>query len=148
MEASAPTQIDRERIKELIEREEKVLDERTAGFLALGLTKVGARSAVLCTSGTAVANLHPAVLEAAHAALPLVVVTADRPARLRGTGASQTTDQVRIFGDMAIFADLTVPDLEAKLAGGLHTSSGPVHLNVQFEEPLVPDGRWEPPPGA
>jgi len=124
------------------------LDERTAGFLALGLTKVGARAAVLCTSGTAVANLHPAVLEAAHAALPLLVVTADRPARLRGTGASQTTDQVRIFGDVAVFADLTVADLEGEVTAGLLTSSGPVHLNVQFEEPLVPDGPWEPSPGS
>ena len=76
------------------------IDERTAGFLALGLTKVGARAAVICTSGTAVANLHPAVLEAAHAGLPLVVVTADRPARLRGTDANQTTDQVGIFGPL------------------------------------------------
>jgi 2-succinyl-5-enolpyruvyl-6-hydroxy-3-cyclohexene-1-carboxylate synthase len=82
------------------------VDERTAGFLALGLTKVGARAAVMCTSGTAVANLHPAVLEAAHAGLPLVVVTADRPASLRGTGASQTTDQVRLFGSAAKFLDL------------------------------------------
>ncbi|HEY0642163.1 MAG TPA: thiamine pyrophosphate-binding protein, partial [Nocardioides sp.] len=73
------------------------VDERTAAFLALGLTKVGAPAAVVCTSGTAVANLHPAVLEAAHAGLGLVAVTADRPAALRGTGASQTTDQVRIF---------------------------------------------------
>ncbi|GAB2872043.1 2-succinyl-5-enolpyruvyl-6-hydroxy-3-cyclohexene-1-carboxylic-acid synthase [Nocardioides pacificus] len=113
------------------------VDERTAGFLALGLTKVGARAAVMCTSGTAVANLHPAVLEAAHAGLPLVVVTADRPASLRGTGASQTTDQVRIFGDAAVFHDLAegeVPSLAAE---------GPVHLNVQLTPPLVPDGVWE-----
>ena len=71
------------------------IDERTAGFLALGLARDRrAGAAVVCTSGTAVANLHPAVLEAAHAGVPLVVVTADRPARLRGTGANQTTDQV------------------------------------------------------
>ena len=71
------------------------IDERTAGFLALGLAKVGNRpAAVSCTSGTAVANLLPAVVEAAHAGVPLVVVTADRPARLRGSGANQTTDQV------------------------------------------------------
>ncbi len=82
------------------------IDERTAGFLALGLTKVGARAAVICTSGTAVANLHPAVLEAAHAAVPLVVVTADRPARLRGTDANQTTDQVGIFGALVATHDL------------------------------------------
>ena len=61
------------------------IDERSAGFLALGLTKVGARAAVVCTSGTAVANLHPALLEAAHAGVAMVAVTADRPARLRGT---------------------------------------------------------------
>ncbi|WP_245644633.1 thiamine pyrophosphate-binding protein, partial [Nocardioides jensenii] len=89
------------------------MDERTAGFLALGMAKVGRHAAVMCTSGTAVANLHPAVLEAAHAGVPLVVVTADRPASLRGTGASQTTDQVRIFGDAADFVDLAGSDLEA-----------------------------------
>ena len=82
------------------------IDERTAGFLALGLTKVGARAAVVCTSGTAVANLHPAVLEAAHAGVRLVAVTADRPARLRGTGANQTTDQVGIFGPLVPPVDL------------------------------------------
>ena len=70
------------------------IDERSAGFLALGLTKVGSQAAVICTSGTAVANLHPAMLEAAHAGVRLLAVTADRPARLRGTGANQTTDQV------------------------------------------------------
>src|SRR5205085_9120814 len=58
------------------------IEERSAGFLALGLTKVGSRAAVICTSGTAVANLHPAMLEAAHAGVPLVAVTADPPARL------------------------------------------------------------------
>ena len=74
------------------------IDERSAGFFALGLTKVGSRAAVMCTSGTAVANLHPSVLEAAHAGVPLAIVTADRPARLRETGANQVTDQVGIFG--------------------------------------------------
>ena len=64
---------------------------------------------MVTTSGTAAANLHPAVLEAAHAGVPLVAVTADRPARLRGTGANQTTDQVRLFGDAASFVDLTEP---------------------------------------
>ena len=80
------------------------IDERTAGFLALGLTKGGSRAAVVCTSGTAVANLHPAVLEAHHAGLPLVAVTADRPLRLRGTDANQTTDQVGIFGPLVATA--------------------------------------------
>jgi 2-succinyl-5-enolpyruvyl-6-hydroxy-3-cyclohexene-1-carboxylate synthase len=112
------------------------IDERTAGFLALGLSKVGARAAVLCTSGTAVANLHPAVLEAVHAGVPLVVVTADRPARLRGTGANQTTDQVGIFGPLVGTHDVSdVPGLDAVQWG----APGPVHLNVQLDAPLVPD---------
>jgi 2-succinyl-5-enolpyruvyl-6-hydroxy-3-cyclohexene-1-carboxylate synthase len=82
------------------------LDERSAGFLALGLTKVGSRAAVVCTSGTAVANLHPAMLEAVHAGVPLVAVTADRPERLRGTDAKQTIDQTGIFGPLIPTADL------------------------------------------
>src|SRR5437879_4473982 len=69
-------------------------DERAASFLALGLAKNNRRPViVVCTSGTASANLHPAVLEASHSHLPVIVVTADRPPELRGTGASQTTDQ-------------------------------------------------------
>lgn len=118
------------------------IDERSAGFLAVGLTKVGARAAVMCTSGTAVANLHPAVLEAAHAGVPLVVVTADRPARLRGTNANQTTDQVGIFGTLVVTRDLAAPD-EVDIAA-LVEGSGPVHLNVQLDEPLVPGDRWQP----
>src|SRR5699024_720019 len=73
------------------------VDERSAGFVALGLARERP-AAVVTTSGTAVANLHPAVLEAAHAHLPLVVVSADRPHELRGVGANQATDQVKIFG--------------------------------------------------
>jgi 2-succinyl-5-enolpyruvyl-6-hydroxy-3-cyclohexene-1-carboxylate synthase len=113
------------------------IDERTAGFLALGLAKGSHRpTAVVTTSGTAAANLHPAVLEAAHAGVPLVAVTADRPARLRGTGANQTTDQVRLFGDAASFADLVVPSADALDAAWL--TGGPIHLNAQFDDPLVP----------
>ena len=111
------------------------VDERTAGFLALGLTKNGNRAAVICTSGTAVANLHPAALEAAHVGLPLVVVTADRPARLRGTNANQTTDQVGVFGPLVVTQDVAELDLR---------TTGPVHLNVPLDEPLLPDSRWEP----
>lgn len=122
------------------------VDERSAGFLALGLTRSHARAAVVCTSGTAVANLHPAVLEAVHAGLPLVVVTADRPARLRGTGANQTTDQVGVFGRLVPTVDLDAPrplDLEVE---------HPVHLNLQLDEPLLapsprPATWWEPSPG-
>ena len=114
------------------------IDERTAAFLALGLAKSSHRPvAVVTTSGTATANLHPAVLEAAHAGVELVAVTADRPARLRGTGANQTTDQVRLFGTAAAFADLAEPD-EDRLAGAWFPD-GPVHLNVQLDEPLMPE---------
>ena len=113
------------------------IDERTAGFLALGLARSSRRPvAVVTTSGTAAANLHPAVLEAAHAGVPLVAVTADRPARLRGTGANQTTDQVRLFGDAASFADLDAPDRDALDAAWI--PGGPVQLNVRLDDPLVP----------
>lgn len=115
------------------------IDERSAGFLALGLIRGGARAAVTCTSGTAVANLHPAVLEAAHAGLPLVVVTADRPARLRGTNANQTTDQVGIFGPLVE----TVDPGDADWYPLDLTGPGPVHLNLQLDEPLVPGDRWD-----
>ena len=91
----------------------------------------------MTTSGTAAANLHPAVLEAAHAGVPLVALTADRPARLRGTGANQTTDQVRLFGDAASFADLTEPADDALDAAWL--PDGPIHLNCQLDDPLIPD---------
>ncbi|MDN5743930.1 MAG: 2-succinyl-5-enolpyruvyl-6-hydroxy-3-cyclohexene-1-carboxylic-acid synthase [Nocardioidaceae bacterium] len=112
------------------------IDERTAGFLALGLTKgsPGTRAAVITTSGTAVANLHPAVLEALHAGVAMIVVSADRPARLRGTGANQTTDQVGIFG-----APLTTYDV-ATLAELDAVTTAPdevIHLNVQLDAPLV-----------
>ncbi|MCR1783625.1 2-succinyl-5-enolpyruvyl-6-hydroxy-3-cyclohexene-1-carboxylic-acid synthase [Nocardioides carbamazepini] len=112
------------------------IDERTAGFLALGLTKSGARAAVLTTSGTAVANLHPAVLEAVHAGVGMIVVSADRPARLRGTGANQTTDQVGIFGPLVPTYDVaSVAALDAVPAGW----DDVVHLNVQLDTPLVPE---------
>ena len=77
------------------------IDERAAGFLALGLAKLSrVPAAVVTTSGTAVANLHPAVLEAHHGLVPLLVVSADRPAELRGIGANQTTTQPGMFGDV------------------------------------------------
>jgi 2-succinyl-5-enolpyruvyl-6-hydroxy-3-cyclohexene-1-carboxylate synthase len=127
------------------------IDERTAGFLALGLTKSGRRAAVACTSGTAVANLFPAVMEAAHVGLPLVVVTADRPASLRGTGASQTTDQVEVFGRFARFHDISsagvdaIPALSGAEFGRFGEQSSRVaHLNVQFELPLTPEGDQAP----
>jgi 2-succinyl-5-enolpyruvyl-6-hydroxy-3-cyclohexene-1-carboxylate synthase len=113
------------------------IDERTAAYLALGLAKGSRRpAAVVTTSGTAAANLHPAVLEAAHVGVPLVALTADRPARQRGTGANQTTDQVRLFGDAASFVDLTEPAPDALAAAWL--PDGPIHLNCQFDDPLLP----------
>ena len=114
------------------------IDERSAGFLALGIAKTSHRPVpVVTTSGTAAANLHPSVLEAAHAGVPLLAITADRPAALRGTGANQTTDQVRIFGDAATCADLATTDAAA--LDTVWTTDGPVHLNVQLSEPLVPE---------
>ena len=116
------------------------IDERSAGFLALGLTKIGAPAAVICTSGTAVANLHPAVLEAVHAELPLVVVTADRPRRLEGTSANQTTDQAGIFGPRVGAVDVeTLDDLDS-----WSHAQQPAHLNVRLDDPLVPPDRWRP----
>jgi 2-succinyl-5-enolpyruvyl-6-hydroxy-3-cyclohexene-1-carboxylate synthase len=112
------------------------IDERTAAFLALGIAKSShAPAAVVTTSGTAAANLHPAVLEAAHAGVPLVAVTADRPASMRGTGSNQTTDQVRLFGDAVRCHDIASP---ADVPPGLDP---PVHWNVQLVDPLVPDRR-------
>lgn len=136
------------------------IDERTAGFLALGLAKVSGRPVpVVTTSGTAVANVHPAMLEAHHAGVPLVAVTADRPAHMRGTGANQTTRQVGIFGDAVRFeADLPAAASEAALRatigraasaalGVLNGDPGPVHVNVQFAEPLVPSPHEQVLPG-
>ncbi len=137
------------------------IDERTAGFLALGLAKTShQRVAVVCTSGTAVANLHPAMLEAAHAGVPVVAVTADRPARLRGTGANQTTDQVGIFGPLVPLHDLAgvTRGLQGTSTGratsgpslpDLLALPGPCHVNVAFDDPLMPDDHWSPvPPSA
>ncbi len=132
------------------------VDERVAGFLALGLARASASPvAVVTTSGTAVANLHPAVLEAHHAELPLVLLTADRPHELRGTGASQTTDQVGIFGSAVRHAvDVPAPegrdgelrDLRATTDRALAAARGlrdlhpgPVHLNLAYRDPLHPD---------
>ncbi len=131
------------------------VDERTAGFLALGLATVSRRPAVvITTSGTAVANLHPAVLEASHACVPLIVMTADRPAELRGTGANQTTVQPEIFagavrfehdqppaegrpGEVASWRSTVCRAMSA--AVGRAGDAGPVHLNVALREPLAPD---------
>jgi len=136
------------------------IDERSAGFLALGLAKASGRPVpVVTTSGTATANLHPAVLEAGHANVPLLLLTADRPPELRGTGANQTVDQVGLYGGaVRLFVEVGTPDRRAgqnaywrsltcralsAAQGDLATSAGPVHLNVGLRDPLVPeDGDW------
>jgi 2-succinyl-5-enolpyruvyl-6-hydroxy-3-cyclohexene-1-carboxylate synthase len=116
------------------------IDERTAGFFALGISKATARPvALVCTSGTAVANYHPAVLEARHSQVPLLVITADRPERLRQSGANQTTLQAKIYGE-AVSLSEDFSDPEHDLAEAFQALLiGPVHLNVQFDEPLLPD---------
>ncbi len=163
------------------------IDERSAGFLALGLAKASGRPVVVaCTSGTAVANLAPAVVEASYSAVPLVALTADRPAESRGIGSPQTIDQVGFFGStdrfatdlaaarratddeldaaeraarasvgIAIGAALGVPGRAAFRSGvggagvgGVLAHAGPVHLNVGFRLPLVPDRQDAADPSA
>jgi len=136
------------------------VDERTAGFLALGLAKgSGAPAAVLTTSGSATANLHPAVLEAWHAHVPLIAITASRPRSLINTGANQTADQDRLFGrHLRGYAGLSDEILDHRTwrfevaritaaATGVRTKMpGPVQLNVEFSEPLMPaEFAWPPP---
>ncbi len=140
------------------------IDERDAAFTALGLAKAGRLVgeerpvAVVTTSGSAVGNLHPAVMEAAHAHLPLILVTADRPARLRGTGANQTLDaqhaalpEVRAAWDLAVSpaedASSWATAAEAAVTTACTSPGGPVQLNAQFDAPLIPDA-GDPAPGA
>jgi 2-succinyl-5-enolpyruvyl-6-hydroxy-3-cyclohexene-1-carboxylate synthase len=131
------------------------IDERVGGFLALGLAvSTGLPVVVIMTSGTAVANLHPAVLEAHHSGVPLIVVSSDRPASLRGIGSNQTTVQLGIFGAATpLSRDIPAPvgaageaDAAAALAreawaaalslASSPTRPQPVHLNLAFTEPL------------
>src|SRR5215470_6643597 len=120
------------------------LDERSAAFFALGLAKESGRPAVLlCTSGTAAANFHPAVLEASHGRVPMIVCTADRPPELRDTGAGQTIDQQKLYGDaVRWFHDPGVPldrpgvvaqwraMASRAVAASAGAPPGPVHLNL------------------
>ncbi len=129
-----------------------LLDERGAGYFASGAARLSRRPvAVLSTSGTAAANLFPAVVESYFARVPLVVLTADRPPELRGFGALQTADQVRMFGTHAKWSvDLPLPEAHEgalrfarsltcrAVAQACAEPAGPVHLNVPLREPLVP----------
>ncbi len=145
-------------------------DERAAGFLAVGLGRGSGRPAiVLTTSGTAAVELHPAVVEAHHDKVPLLVVTADRPPELRGVGAPQTIDQVHLFGgSVRAFVEPGVPTVATRpqwrsvaaqaVIDTVTSPPGPVHVNLSFREPLLgqagalPEGRrgggpWHGRPG-
>jgi 2-succinyl-5-enolpyruvyl-6-hydroxy-3-cyclohexene-1-carboxylate synthase len=130
-----------------------VLDERCAGFFALGMAKATGRPvAVTCTSGTAAANLHPAVIEAWEARVPLIVLTADRPPELREVGAGQSIDQVKLYGS-AVNWFVEVGTHEPSRDTAVHHRAlacraywtaagdrpGPVHLNFPLREPLAPE---------
>jgi 2-succinyl-5-enolpyruvyl-6-hydroxy-3-cyclohexene-1-carboxylate synthase len=137
------------------------VDERAAAFLALGLAKASRRPvALVCTSGTAAAHFHAAVIEADESGVPLIVITADRPPELRGTGANQTIDQLKLYGDaVRWFCETGVPQARPGMAGYWRSLAcrawalasgqaggfpGPVHVNVPLRDPLVPG----PGPGA
>jgi 2-succinyl-5-enolpyruvyl-6-hydroxy-3-cyclohexene-1-carboxylate synthase len=130
-----------------------IVDERSAAFFALGAAQATRTPvAILCTSGTAAANLHPAICEADESGVPLIALTADRPPELRGIGAGQTIDQIKLYGN-AVRWFCEVGTHEADDAGLLHLRSvacrafaasrgdvrpGPVHLNLAWREPLAP----------
>ncbi|MFC4551615.1 2-succinyl-5-enolpyruvyl-6-hydroxy-3-cyclohexene-1-carboxylic-acid synthase, partial [Halorussus sp. GCM10023401] len=128
------------------------LDERSAAFFALGRAKrTGKPTPVVCTSGTAAANFHPAVVEASQARVPMLLLTADRPPELRDSGANQTVDQEKLYGDaVRWYADLAEPEADDRKLRYLRTTAaravaeatgvpaGPVHLNFPFRKPLEP----------
>ena len=128
------------------------LDERSAAYFALGRAKrTGEPTPLVCTSGTAAANFHPAVIEADEGRVPMLLLTADRPPELRESGANQTIDQEKLYGDaVRHYADLAEPEADDRKLRSLRTTaaralaattgapSGPVHLNVPFRKPLEP----------
>jgi 2-succinyl-5-enolpyruvyl-6-hydroxy-3-cyclohexene-1-carboxylate synthase len=128
------------------------LDERSGGFFALGQgRRTGDPTAVVCTSGTAAANFHPAVMEADEGRVPLLVLTADRPPELQDSGANQTTDQEKLYGDaVRWYQKLPEPEPDARKLRSLRVTAcrgvaeaagapaGPVHLDVPFRKPLEP----------
>ncbi len=130
------------------------VDERCAGFFAVGAAKASGRPvAITCTSGTAAANFAPAVIEAWHARVPLIVLTSDRPPELRETGAGQTIDQLKLYGDaVKWFFEVGVHEATPERLRWIRTLAcraywtaatgrpGPVHLNFALREPLVLDG--------
>jgi 2-succinyl-5-enolpyruvyl-6-hydroxy-3-cyclohexene-1-carboxylate synthase len=133
------------------------VDERSAGFFALGLAMSSRKPvALVCTSGTAAANFHPAILEAWYARIPLLILTADRPHHLRSFGANQTMDQIKLYGThVKWFVDVAPPrenpseeDIKylQTLACRVYAESqflpsGPVHLNFPFSKPLEPSSK-------
>ncbi len=131
-----------------------VHDERSAAFLALGISRVTSLpTPVLSTSGSATANFYPAVIEASQGRVPLLLLTSDRPPELRATGSNQTTDQIKLYGSLVRwFHEMGVPDddsgaprywrsvMARALAQASSALPGPVHVNLAFREPLV--GGW------
>ncbi len=131
----------------------QIVDERSSAFFALGIAKATKTPvAIVTTSGTAVAELYPAIIEAYYQRIPLVVCTADRPYYLRNTGANQTINQDNIFKNhIRYFADMGLPEIKSKsissliqktndtLKIALYENPGPVHLNFQFDKPFEPD---------
>ncbi len=140
------------------------LDERSAGYLALGWgRRTGRPAVVVTTSGTATANLHPAAMEADRGRVPLVLATADRPADLRDSGANQTVDQEKLYGDaVRWYRDLPEPEPRERALRRLRTdaaravavatgeggAAGPVHLNLPFRKPLDPLPPADAPEGS
>lgn len=134
-------------------REWILVDERSASYFALGMAKETKRAvALICTSGTAAANYFPAIVEAHHSRVPLVILTADRPHELRDTGAPQAIDQDKMYGNVIHwYHDMALPEaniemlsyVRSQAARAVHEANGencgPVHLNFPYREPLIPD---------